>query len=57
VTTFAQRTTSPIAAPNASTVIGATRIAFSSGISKNHVVKRTRPATAADASTMRTAPA
>jgi hypothetical protein len=57
VTTFAQRTTRPIAAPKASTVIGATRIAFSSGISKNHVVKRTRPTTARDASTIRTAAA
>jgi hypothetical protein len=57
VTTFVQSTTSPIAAPNASTVIGATRIAFSSGISKNHAVKRTRPTTATDASTIRTAAA
>jgi hypothetical protein len=38
-------------------VIGATRIAFSSGISKNHVVKRTSPATARDASRIFTAAA
>jgi hypothetical protein len=55
--TFVQRTTSPSAAPTASTVIGAASTAFSSGISKNQAVSRTSPATTPEASAIRMAAA
>jgi hypothetical protein len=55
--TFVQRTTRPTAAPTERTMIGAASAAFSSGISKNQAVRRTSPATAAEASAIRTSPA